>query len=411
MPAQPNPGGNVYHRDAPEDIFQAWNAVIRKVNEERQNPPEDTDCEPLDAIEEVEEDHVWTKMDVENIRAAIDEMCPYAWTEPLDFWHRRVLDEINEALSREYGGWGNEADGCCEEEEECVPDCSNASNTIEELYMGSYELGFYNCIGNPPPNDDCSLSRRLAVASKGGEAFSKMMDGADAYREYCALVAACEELEHELEILQEQLEALEVIRDTECAKPPPNNCAAAQAAVDAKQQEVDDKQEELNEKEAERDAKLAESQAYDAESDALAAESMALMDAVCTESCYPISSWVFPIPWVDTDCEQLGPDCLGYGPDRCRCGWSLTRKVTYHFWGGYEYEGGWEGEAIGWYTRSGQPLCVDVRACGGRAKYTCASYGPNPCSLTPPCNPASTHEWKLNISHPPQNPTGEECCD
>lgn len=124
--ANPNPGGNVYKRGECEegDIFTAWNAVISKVNEDRENPPEDSDCDPLDPIDCVEEDHIWTKEDIQAVHDAIDEMCPFDWEDVPDYWKKEIIDEIEEALDRDWGGWGDEEECCsqgkCQGEDERI---------------------------------------------------------------------------------------------------------------------------------------------------------------------------------------------------------------------------------------------------------------------------------------------------
>lgn len=406
--ANPNPGGNVYHRHLPDDLHEAWNAAIRRVNGERANPPEDTDCEPLDEIEEVEEDHIWTKGDVEDIRSAIDEMCPFAWTEELTYWKTAIIDEIDEALSREYGGWGDEGE-CCEPA--CLPDCSNATDEPVEVYLGSYLVEA--CHANPDPYD--WSEQEAAAEEAGGHAVSAMGDWSDLWLEYCALVDACEDLERELEILQEQLEALEAIRDDECAKPPPNNCASAQADVDAKQGEVDAKQEELDEKEVERDEKQSEADAKYAEADSYAAESV----SIAASRLYCMHQLVDDAgsnPVADYECDQLGPECIGRDPLRCRVYyWHIQQKTHQYAKAGWEWHGNWGFQIGGGYTMSGQPYVLNiVYPCV--PQYACASYGSNACeahSWTWPsgCDSYYEHEYRLIIGYPSTTPEGEVCCD
>lgn len=405
MAARPNQGGNVYHRETPDDIFAAWNAVIRRVNEERQNPPEDTDCEPLDEIEEVEEGHIWTKGDVEGVRSAIDEMCPFAWAEPLDYWHRRILDEIDEALSREYGGWGDEADECCEPA--CLPDCTNAVNENPvETYIGTFTAEGCRVIGG---YEHCGWEYRFAATSKGGEAVSAVGDWSDLWLQYCALVDAVEDLEHDLEKLQAQLAGLEAVRDAECAKPPPNNCAAAQQAVNAKQQEIEAKEQEIEEKESERDEKKDEADAKLAEADALAAESMALAQEVRVEGegQYFYGDPVGSQPCVDRECDQLGPECLGKNPTRCCVTWSVQDKWTYYFgWGG-SYEGNWNVRMAGGYTPTGQPYVTYIYSCAYVPTHACAS---TTCEYE--CHgDYQVIEVRMLQNFPLTTPEGETCCE
>jgi hypothetical protein len=34
------------------------------------------------------------------------------------------------------------------------------------------------------------------------------------------------------------------------------------------------------------------------------------------------------LPWADTACDQLGPECIGLNPSRCRASWSIDKKST-----------------------------------------------------------------------------------
>ena len=79
-----------------------WNKLIGDLNELFQNPP--GDCEAVDTIDEVEENHIWTKQDVEEVREKIEEMCPgrnWDWDgfprleKP---WNKKIIDEIEDQM-------------------------------------------------------------------------------------------------------------------------------------------------------------------------------------------------------------------------------------------------------------------------------------------------------------------------
>lgn len=415
MAANPNPGGNVYKRDSPEDTHEAWNAVIRKVNEERANPPEDTNCDELDPIDEVEADHIWTKGDIEDLRDAIDEMCEFAWVENLEFWHDSILTEIDDALDREYGGWGDEGECCMEE---CSPDCPNAvAGGLIETYLGSYTVSA--CLPCGPcdvpdcPRSCCTHSEMNSVREKGMEAWYAMTQWGVYWNQYCILEGELEDLEGELEILEEQLVVLEGIRDEECAKDPPNRCEQRQQAVDDKQQEVDDKQQEVDEKEVERDEKQAEADAEEAKAEAAAVESMSM-----ARDCEPYGSLYFfgdaagsePLPF--TECDKLPVPCLGYWnpPIRCQVGWSVYQKTwKYYDWGGvFEYN--WQVRMSGRYTRSGQPYVTFLNMCAGVPAYACSSCGPDG-GCASGCGVYHVYEVRVHHFYPQTTPEGEECCD
>jgi len=365
--ASPNPGGNVYKRDTPEDLHRAWNAVIRKVNDERENPPEDTNCEALSPIGEVEANHIWTQTDIEDVRSAIDEMCAYAWTEDLEYWKDAIITEIDEALNREWGGWGDE-DECCEEE--CIPacsDCEEESDTFEVVAaegcliwpMWQCLIDYIQWIGvvRPAALDYGTIMGPLYAAISLFEYY---------HAAYCRAF-------REVEDLEEELAALEAIRDAACSQIPPDPaaCAAAQADVDEKQEELDEKIEERDEYQEEMDTAAADA-------DAPASAQGAIINAAS----HPEQQNMWPLvtatnhPWADQDCAFRH----GYrGVERCRWRWNL----------GFQTNGGpWNVRWSGGYTPNGIPYATSLSVNSPFASYHCIlccwSVDPSPCQ-----NPAS----------------------
>lgn len=81
----------------------AWNQIIQEVNELATNP--DEGCDPLAPLEEVPEDHIWNKTDVNEVHDKLKEICPdNQFTELLENqpWTSLIVDEIKDALVR---GW------------------------------------------------------------------------------------------------------------------------------------------------------------------------------------------------------------------------------------------------------------------------------------------------------------------
>jgi hypothetical protein len=388
--------GQVWTRDN-------WNNIIQQVNDLAQNPPEGTDCDPLDTLEEVDSEHIWTKGNVEEVRDKLGEICDEnIFSEALKYWEQAVIDEINAAITN---GWC----GC---EEECLLDCSNAvapgTNPIE-TYIGSWTVE--DCHANPLPWE--WPERELALQA-GYDTVLALSDWSDLWVEYCALVDAVEELEHELEVLQNQLSALEAIRDDECAKPLPNNCAAAQADVDEKQADVDAKQVELDAKEDERDAKKEEADNKEDEAEARAAQSAAYA-GTAPDCMHQFIDDVNSEPIADTDCVFLGPECIGRDPLRCGVSWVIQRKTHQYWKSGEEYHGGWQIMMSGGYTRYGQPYVTYIFfPC--ISQYACSSMGPDPCHVYPwtwdsGCITYQVEEVRLLQSFPVTTPEGEVCCD
>ncbi|MEN6367680.1 MAG: hypothetical protein ABFC88_12790 [Thermoguttaceae bacterium] len=117
-----------------------WNDIIRQVNELAQNP--DDGCDPQDELEEVEENHIWTSGDIEDVRDKLMAICnENEFNADTTLWKQDIIDEINDAIGK---GWCN----CCDadEQEPIVIPLLDGAGT---LWPGG------NCCGNngtePPP--------------------------------------------------------------------------------------------------------------------------------------------------------------------------------------------------------------------------------------------------------------------
>jgi hypothetical protein len=89
-----------------------WNSLIQAVNAKLQNPPEDTDCEPIAPIDEVSDPHIWSVGDIEVVRNKLIETCAdISFSEPLELWQPGMIDEIENALGETW----------CDCEDECDP--------------------------------------------------------------------------------------------------------------------------------------------------------------------------------------------------------------------------------------------------------------------------------------------------
>jgi hypothetical protein len=90
-----------------------WNSLIRRVNDVLQNPPQDTDCEPIEPLEEVGPDHIWTKTDIQNLQNKLKETCEeISFSDIPDLWKQSIIDEIENALGQAWCGCDDE---CTEE--------------------------------------------------------------------------------------------------------------------------------------------------------------------------------------------------------------------------------------------------------------------------------------------------------
>lgn len=75
----------------------AWNEIIQEVNNLATNP--DEGCEPLGTLEEVEEDHIWTKTDIIEVQDKLIEICPDNVFTEHELWTTVIIDEIITALA------------------------------------------------------------------------------------------------------------------------------------------------------------------------------------------------------------------------------------------------------------------------------------------------------------------------
>jgi hypothetical protein len=123
-----------------------WNDLVRSVNEILQNPPPDTDCDPLPALEEVGEKHRWSKADIQAMQDALKATCPDISFSPIpQLWKQSILDEINEAIGQ---AWCN-----CEDDNDCTPEKIASEHGMEFfLYNNGPPRVISSCLGNDTPD-------------------------------------------------------------------------------------------------------------------------------------------------------------------------------------------------------------------------------------------------------------------
>jgi hypothetical protein len=72
------------------------------LNDLFQNPP--GECEEIEPLEEVEEGHIWTRQDVEEVREKMEVMCPDVDWDQDGFdrlekpWNKKIIDEIEDQM-------------------------------------------------------------------------------------------------------------------------------------------------------------------------------------------------------------------------------------------------------------------------------------------------------------------------
>ena len=78
-----------------------WNQLIRDVNAVLQNPPADTDCSAIDAIDEVDAGHVWAKSDIREVQDKLKQTCTdISFDDIPDKWLQSIIDDINTAKGK-----------------------------------------------------------------------------------------------------------------------------------------------------------------------------------------------------------------------------------------------------------------------------------------------------------------------
>jgi hypothetical protein len=153
-----------------------WNEIIGKINEKRVAPPESTDCEPLEPIELVDENHVWTSSDVQEAWDAVLEMDHESCMEqpdPPDVWKQEILDDIEAALENAWCGCEDDCD---------TYECPNRGG-ISIQYCGTHTRA--GC-SDFCTNELCSGSAAaLAVGEAGRRALNKTTEYAEKEAERC----------------------------------------------------------------------------------------------------------------------------------------------------------------------------------------------------------------------------------
>ena len=89
-----------YDIDKPYKIAD-WNRLVKAVNEILEDPPEDSECEPVDPLEEVSDPHRWSVKDIKAMQDALIETCPsLEFTEDLIKWTLSIIDDIEEGMDK-----------------------------------------------------------------------------------------------------------------------------------------------------------------------------------------------------------------------------------------------------------------------------------------------------------------------
>src|SRR5690242_2693726 len=97
-----------------------WNDLIDAVNEVLQNPPGETDCNPLPALEHVGPGTIWRKSHIKQVQDALKATCDsISFNTIPDLWKQSIVDEINTAIGQ---AWCN----CEPEDDDCTPELAHS---------------------------------------------------------------------------------------------------------------------------------------------------------------------------------------------------------------------------------------------------------------------------------------------
>jgi hypothetical protein len=307
--------------ETPYKRIDDWNALIKKINEECENPPEGQSCEPLEPLEEAPPNHIWTRQDIEKVRDKLKELCKdVTFDAELDKWIKKIHDELEEALEQ---AWCD-----CE----CMDPCDNASKEPETIFIGTITTSGCGDISGedcPDPAGVAELERTIV----------RLIDALDRYGAswpgYCELKEKVEELEEELEELNTELDALIDIKNRVCAEQLDESdaaaCDSATTAVDNKQQEIDDKEAEIEETKTRRDEEQTKADQASTEADELAALTFIQSNSANLPSGdQPLANYVpnYNKPPSNIACDELPPanSCFPRDPSRCAVSWQLWAR-------------------------------------------------------------------------------------
>ncbi|KKL78753.1 hypothetical protein LCGC14_2021690 [marine sediment metagenome] len=258
---------------------KSWNEdIIREVNTLCENP--DTGCDPLETLEEVDEDHIWLEEDVIDVQDKLKEICPENEFDDLkepQLWHYdEIIVPIEEAIERGWCGCGpNETEydfGFFPQRTlEAGRRISKSAPTVSitPTGCGGFETITYLSPWYPvPPENEILLDIIQTAGDDNISTFS-----------YTALASLVffyednvEDIEDEITVLEGQIAAIEdditdkeaeiseatTLRDYYCAEGPPSECTTYTTLVTTLEGDFADLKDDLQVKEGELEVKETE---------------------------------------------------------------------------------------------------------------------------------------------------------
>jgi hypothetical protein len=334
----------------------SWEDLLKKVNDELENPPEETDCEPIAPIEVPGPEHRWAKSDVREVHDKLNEMPGNCFSfQPIpDLWKVATIEDIENQLSN---SWCD-----CEEDEICCEPCPNAGETTTTFLLRfdtlgrCRDIGSATCVPRPCEGDNLTPARLEYTTGK-----SQYETGACGF---CAIQKDIDEVEGDIAQLEAQ-------RANCPAGPEGDACRASLDAQIASKQELLDTllatQQVFTDLRNQGKAKLIQGA-----TNTIAAVDTCIADKTfppCTDLVEPIG----PIPVNAEDCNQLPDPCCDCDPFDCRVTWRLQRK-SIRLGGDWNFEGDFRTVANGEYNIEGNPVVFDwTGTCCVQPQYTCGS--------------------------------------
>lgn len=397
----------------------SWEELLDQVNEELENPPEGSSCDPISPIDTPDECHRWSKSDIREVHDKLDEMpedC-FDFEDIPDLWKVSIIEDIEDQLGE---AWCD-----CEDEEVCCEPCTNAGDQFEQ-FLGGEQC----CAGCETPCTDnfCSSPACQGNTCRGQNACSIVtpyFQWMSSKAIVCRLPVEIEELQEEIDKLCDDIDELDQeIADLNAdrAQCPPGEAGnACRASIDARIQdkedekaEIEEEKEELEEEKQEKEEELSETQAElsQQESDW---RSCSDFNNNCASNCCGgtcgtclVDSLPSTNPAGDPECE-----CQDYIDDkfecqacfRCDTSWSMQERFNGNSWrtiysGRYAYDG----SMVFFSLRSIYCECVNTTGCCC-TKFSMGASGP--CS---DCDPVSGgrcpsgggsfQEWRLVVTPP-----------
>lgn len=372
----------------------SWQELLDQVNNVLQNPP--AGCDPIDTIDGPDPEHKWSKEDITEVHDTLNTMPGNCFTfqEIPDKWKVSIIEDIEDQLSN---AWCD-----CED---CLAPCSNASPEPVITSLGTVVRSRACCAPHP---EAAMWALMLEAEDEGQTAQTESNLWSLNQRRYCEAL-------RDLHVLEAQLTALELAAAEICAIPDNEPaCALAEAAVVAKQLEVDDQQDIVD---AEQITLAGHLEAADsaAISSMTRANQAAGLWADCGQNL--LTSVPTSIPWADTDCDQLGPECIGLNPSRCRASWSIDKKSTRvippplpgdnPFWL-FMSSGGFTPNGLPYYLSTVGSSCCPRPPCASECE--CSSSVCDDCCWNAGLQVCTAHldEYRLRVFYNTQ--TEDVCC-